>query len=57
MEMQMESPDRVSTGLAQFLDRLSPEEREGLSGVLQDPRTFLAEDMTDVLAILRQLRS
>ena len=53
----MESPDRVSTGLVQFLDRLSPEEREGLSRVLQDPRAFLAEDVPDVLAILRQLRS
>lgn len=53
----MESQDRVATGLTQFLDRLSPEEREGLCGVLQDPRTFLAEDITDVLAILRQLGS
>ena len=47
--------DRVSIGLAQFLAGLTPEEREGLAGVLRDRRTFLAENMTDVLAILRQL--
>jgi hypothetical protein len=53
----MEATDtaELSAGLARFLDRLSVEEREGLAGFLQDRRTFLAEDMTDVLAILRQL--
>jgi hypothetical protein len=53
--MTLASRDGVSTELARYLDGLSPEEREGLSGVLRDPRTFLAEDMDDVLAILRQL--
>ena len=45
----------VSTGLATFLARLSPEERETLSELLRQPRTYLAEDMTDVLVILRSL--
>lgn len=55
METELASYDGVSTELARFLDGLNPEEREGLTRVLRDPRTFLAEDMTDVLAILRQL--
>ena len=55
METALASQDGVCTELARFLDGLTPEEREGLSVVLQDPRTFLAEDMNDVLAILRQL--
>jgi hypothetical protein len=53
--MTVASRDGVSTELARFLDGLSPEEREGLSGVLKDPQTYLAEDMNDMLAILRQL--
>ena len=57
METELALRDGISTELARFLDRLSPEEREGLTGVLRDPRTFLAEDMTEVLAILRQLET
>ncbi len=49
--------DRVSPGLARFIERLSQEEKECLVGILRQPKTFIAEDMTDVLAILRQLQS
>jgi hypothetical protein len=45
----------VSPGLTQFLDRLSPEERTSLADLLRQPRTYLAEDISDVLAILRSL--
>ncbi len=49
--------DRVSPGLAKLIARLSEEEKECLVGVLREPKTFIAEDMMDVLAILRQLQS
>lgn len=49
--------DRVSPGLARFIERLSQEDKESLVGILREPMTFIAEDMTDVLAILRQLQS
>jgi len=45
----------VSTGLANFLARLSPKERENLTELLRQPSTYLAEDMRDVIAILRGL--
>lgn len=45
----------VSAGLADFFARLSPEERENLTELLRQPRTYLAEDMGDVIAILRGL--
>ena len=45
----------VSQGLTRFFDRLSPEERASLTELLRQPRTYLAEDMNDVLAILRGL--
>lgn len=45
----------VSEGMARFIAELAPEERDGLLGVLRDSRTFLAEDLDDVLAILRTL--
>ena len=51
----MAQPDRVSTDLSQFFDRLTSEQREGLATVLRDSRTYLAEDIDDVIAILRQL--
>jgi hypothetical protein len=47
--------DGISPGLAEFLDRLSVEDRENLLSVLRDSRTYIAEDMTDVLAILQDL--
>jgi hypothetical protein len=49
--------DRVSPGLARFIERLSQEDKESLVGILREPQTFIAEDMMDVLAILRQLKS
>lgn len=55
MEVSATTREGLSAGLARFLEGLSPEEREGLSGALQDQRTFLAEDLADVMAILRQL--
>ncbi len=48
--------DGVSPGLAKFLDSLTPDERASLVEVLRDPRTFLAEDMNDVLAILSDMQ-
>ena len=47
--------DGVSPELARFLDSLTPDERASLVEVLRDPRTFLAEDMDDVLAILSNI--
>jgi hypothetical protein len=47
----------VSDGMAQFIARLSPDDRDSLLDVLRDSRTFLAEDLTDVIAILRTLDS
>jgi hypothetical protein len=47
--------ERVSQGLTRFFDRLSPEERASITELLRQPRTYLAEDMNDVLAILRGL--
>ncbi len=47
--------DGVSPQFSQFFDKLTSEQREGLATVLRDPRTFLAEDLDDVIAILRQL--
>lgn len=49
--------DRVSPGLANFINGLSEEEKECLVGVLREPKTYIAEDMMDVLAILRDLQS
>lgn len=53
----MAKADGVSTDMARFLDRLSPEEREGLLEVLKDERTYLAEDMNDVIAILQDIEN
>ena len=47
--------DRVSPGLARYLERLSREEQETLAELLRQPCTYLAEDMSDVLLILRSL--
>ena len=48
----MASPDGMSQAMVDFINRPSPEDKEGLLHVLRDSRTFLAEDMTDVIAIL-----
>jgi len=48
--------DGVSPELARFLNSLTPDERASLVEVLRDPRTYLAEDMTDVLAILSDIQ-
>ena len=55
--MDMLAQDRVSPGLARFIESLSLEDRECLVDILREPKTFIAEDMMDVLAILRQLQS
>jgi len=49
--------DGVSSQYSEFFGKLTVEQREGLAHVLRDPRTFLAEDMDDVIAILRQLNN
>ena len=48
--------DGVSPEMARFLASLTVEERESLLGVLRDPQTYLAEDMTDVIAILKAIQ-
>lgn len=51
----MTTSDGMSQAMADFINRLSPEEKEGLLEVLRDSRTYLAEDMDDVVAILKQM--
>lgn len=51
-----ERSDRVSSGFIEFMNSLAPEERRELTEALREPNTFLAEDMQDVLAILKQLQ-
>ena len=52
----MAQSDKMSQAMVDFINRLSPEEREGLLDVLRDSRTYLAEDMQDVIAILNELK-
>ena len=47
--------DGVSSNLARFMDGLDPKERAELVNALKDSKFYLAEDMTDVLAILNTL--
>mgnify|MGYP003628646579 FL=1 len=56
MEDTAQQTDRASTGFIQFMNSLGPEERKELTAALREPNTFLAEDMTDVLAILQTLQ-
>ena len=49
--------ESVSQGLAQFIDKLNPDDREKLVSALKDTETYLAEDMDDVIAILNKLSS
>ena len=51
----MASSDGMSQAMADFINRLSPEDQEGLLDVLRDSRTYLAEDMDDVIAILKEI--
>ena len=52
----MATSEGMSQAMTDFINRLSPEEKEGLLDVLRDSRTYLAEDMTDVIAILNELK-
>ena len=52
----MPASDGMSQAMADFINRLSPEEKEGLLDVLRDSRTYLAEDMDDVIAILKSMK-
>ena len=56
MEDSTQQTDRASTGFIEFMNALGPEERKELTAALREPNTFLAEDMTDVLAILQTLQ-
>jgi hypothetical protein len=51
----MGTSNEMSQSLTDFINRLSPEEKEGLLDVLKDSRTYLAEDMDDVIAILKEI--
>lgn len=52
----MATSEGMSPALAEFINRLSPEEKEDLLDVLRDSRTYLAEDMSDVIAILKEIK-
>jgi hypothetical protein len=47
--------EKVSQGLMRFFDGLGPEERDELLELLRDPKTFIAEDLDDLLAVLKHL--
>ncbi len=47
--------EKVSEGLMRFFDGLGQEEREDLLEMLRDPKTFIAEDLDDLLAVLKHL--
>ena len=46
---------KVSEGLMRFFDGLDREERDDLLEMLRDPKTFIAEDLDDLLAVLKHL--
>ena len=50
-----QSGEKVSEGLMRFFDGLGPEERDELLEMLRDPKTFIAEDLDDLLAVLKHL--
>ncbi len=50
-----QSGEKVSAGLMRFFDGLGQEEREDLLEMLRDPKTFIAEDLDDLLAVLKHL--
>jgi hypothetical protein len=56
MDNTTQQTDRASTGFIDFMNALGPDERRELTAALREPNTFLAEDMTDVLAILQTLQ-
>jgi hypothetical protein len=51
----MAKADGVSPDMARFLASLTIKERESLLEVLREPQTYLAGDMTDVIAILKAI--
>ncbi len=50
-----QSGEKVSPSLMRFFDGLGQEEREDLLEMLRDPKTFIAEDLDDLLAVLKHL--
>jgi hypothetical protein len=56
MDETTQQTDRASTGFIDFMNALGPDERRELTAALREPNTFLAEDMTDVLAILQTVK-
>jgi hypothetical protein len=52
----MEQTERASTGFVDLMNALGPQERKELTAVLRKPNTFLAENVTDVVAILQILK-
>ncbi len=47
--------EKVSEGLMRFFDGLGRKERDELLEMLRDPKTFIAEDLDDLLAVLKHL--
>jgi hypothetical protein len=56
MDETTQQTDRASTGFIDFMNALGPDEGRELTAALREPNTFLAEDMTDVLAILQTVK-
>lgn len=52
----MTKKDGVSVDMMDFLNTLSPEEREQMVEMLKHPKTFIAGDVDDLFAILEQLK-
>jgi hypothetical protein len=48
--------DRVSESLMRFLEALTPAELEQFKAVMREPNTYFAENLTDLLAILDDLK-
>lgn len=47
--------DEVSDKMLRFLNSLDPTDRAELTEALRDPKTFIAEDLDDLLAVLKHI--
>ena len=48
--------DRVSEGLMNYLNKLNPQEREELIDALRQPGTYIAENLDDLLTIVKEIK-
>ena len=49
--------DQVSDKMLRFLNSLDPKDRAELTEALRDPKTFIAEDLEDLLAVLKHIEA